>query len=218
MVFCVGNKSSHSRFGKNKTLTGGNFFDMSGDDAEPENVQNLPSQRDGSWIDFSRRFSRRHLSSIDVTGEMHGASGPTSPLFSSRFNAPHNDYGTVPRARAPLWHSTDPASPAVSHAEIGPGPPGTPSRVSSTSFFHTFRRPKSTYDRVLEESLGVYEETSNYINGIRFYYSTFTSIDWLHDAIKDSTRVLRLRRRKSFRGRILNVLDRSLGAYMPLFF
>ena len=146
---------------------------------------------------------------------MQGASGPTSPLFSSRFNAPHNDYGTVPRARAPLWYSPDPASPAVSHAEIGPG---TLSRVSSTSFFHSFRRPRSTYDRVLEESLGAYDEPSNYINGIRFYYSTFTSIDWLHDAIKDSTRVLHLRHRKSFRGRIVNVFDRSLGAYTLLFF
>lgn len=62
-------------------------------------------------------------------------------------------------------------------------------------------------------------------------YSSFTSIDWLHDSvsgpffqvqnnvmfrtytiqIKDSRRRSKLRRRKSLRGRIRNVIDRSLG-------
>lgn len=43
------------------------------------------------------------------------------------------------------------------------------------------------------------------------WYSSFTSIDWLHDAIKDSARTLHIRRRKSVRGRLLNAVDRSIG-------
>jgi chloride channel 3/4/5 len=49
------------------------------------------------------------------------------------------------------------------------------------------------------------------VNGIRVWYSSFSSIDWLHDAIKDSTRSYRLRHRKSVRGRIRIVGDRLMG-------
>jgi chloride channel 3/4/5 len=48
-------------------------------------------------------------------------------------------------------------------------------------------------------------------NGIRVWYSSFSSIDWLHDAIKDSMRMYRLRRHKSLRGRLDNAADRSMG-------
>jgi chloride channel 3/4/5 len=42
-------------------------------------------------------------------------------------------------------------------------------------------------------------------------YSSFSSIDWLHDAIKDSVRFSRLRKRKSLRARVRLFLDKSLG-------
>lgn len=48
------------------------------------------------------------------------------------------------------------------------------------------------------------------VNGVRVWYSSFTSVDWLHDAIKESIRVYRLRTRRSLRGQLLNVLDRSI--------
>ncbi|KAF9815592.1 hypothetical protein IEO21_04513 [Rhodonia placenta] len=48
-------------------------------------------------------------------------------------------------------------------------------------------------------------------NGVRVWYSSFTSIDWLHDAIKDSARQTRLRKRKSKRGRLIRQIDRSIG-------
>ena len=48
-------------------------------------------------------------------------------------------------------------------------------------------------------------------NGIRVWYSSFTSIDWLHDAIKDSARQSALRRRRSKRGRVRRQLDRAVG-------
>jgi chloride channel 3/4/5 len=42
-------------------------------------------------------------------------------------------------------------------------------------------------------------------------YSSFTSIDWLHDAIKDSVRFSRLRKRKTLRARMRLILDKSMG-------
>ena len=48
-------------------------------------------------------------------------------------------------------------------------------------------------------------------NGIRVWYSSFTSIDWLHDAIKDSARRARLRRHSSLRAKMRHNLDRSIG-------
>jgi chloride channel 3/4/5 len=51
------------------------------------------------------------------------------------------------------------------------------------------------------------------VNGLRVWYASFTSVDWLHDAIKDSIRRGRLRRRghKSVRGKARLALDRSMG-------
>lgn len=183
------------------------------DDSEGESVQSLPAQRPSqrSWIDFGRRFGSLRRASVDVAGAngQTMSPGPNSPLFSQSNGPPPNDYGTLPRlrsTRASRRSSMSPASPLPT----GAGTSGRIlSRASSTSIFRTFRRPKSAYDRVLE--LGASDDTNAYINGIRFYYSTYTSIDWLHDSIKDSMRVLHLRRRRSLRGRIATLLDRSLG-------
>jgi chloride channel 3/4/5 len=74
------------------------------------------------------------------------------------------------------------------------------------------QRPISAYDAVLP-SQDIEDETDfdAKINGIRVWYSSFTSIDWLHDAIKDSLRFSRLRKRKSLRARIRLAFDKSLG-------
>lgn len=191
-------------------------------DSEPESVQppSPPTRPRGSWLNFGRRLGQRRPASIDAG--QPASPGPTSPLFStttSTNDISTNDYGTLPRNRSAYRigpsrrGSSSPSSPIVTLPSAGLGGPGggNLSRASSTSIFRTFRRPKSAYDRVLEQSAA--DEANTYINGIRFYYSTFTSIDWLHDAIKDSTRVLNLRRRRSLRGRLVNALDRSLGAF-----
>lgn len=50
------------------------------------------------------------------------------------------------------------------------------------------------------------------VNGLRVWYASFTSIDWLHDGIKDAIRRGRLRRhRKSVRGRTRVLMDRAMG-------
>lgn len=73
------------------------------------------------------------------------------------------------------------------------------------------RRPISTYDMPVgaaQKDDEVFADTK--LNGIRVWYSSFTSVDWLHDAIKDSSRLFRLRSRKSFRGRLRSNLDRTI--------
>jgi chloride channel 3/4/5 len=45
----------------------------------------------------------------------------------------------------------------------------------------------------------------------RLWYDQFTSIDWVHDSIKDGIRLRELRSRKDFQGRVLALLDGAQG-------
>ncbi|KAF8070501.1 chloride channel [Lyophyllum atratum] len=76
------------------------------------------------------------------------------------------------------------------------------------------QRPISAYDAPLRSKDDSEPDADAKINGIRVWYSSFSSIDWLHDAIKDSVRFSRLRRRKSVRARIRLVIDKSLGWFV----
>ncbi|KAG8730888.1 hypothetical protein FRC11_005582 [Ceratobasidium sp. 423] len=87
-------------------------------------------------------------------------------------------------------------------------------RSRPTSFFGTLgRRAPTAYDG--QTNINTVQEAGEdegaRINGVRVWYSSFTSIDWLHDAIKDSARTLHIRRRRSTRGKLLNMVDRSIG-------
>ena len=75
------------------------------------------------------------------------------------------------------------------------------------------QRPISAYDAPLLKPTGAVPDASPGVgaNGIRVWYSSYSSVDWLHDAIKDSTRRFHLRKRISFRGRLRNRIDRSVG-------
>ncbi|KAG8904478.1 hypothetical protein FRB99_001690 [Tulasnella sp. 403] len=129
-------------------------------------------------------------------------------------------YGSLPmpRSRTRTKGSLNGASPST-HREPSIGPePYSPvlSRIRSQSsvFFDRFRRPLSAYDAgaAFDNTIDVPGEEGARVNGVRVWYSSFTSIDWLHDAIKDSARMLQLRRkRRSFRGRVRNFVDRSMG-------
>ena len=96
--------------------------------------------------------------------------------------------------------------------------PHTPAEDSPvTSPFHSrfgSQRPISASDPPLDPStsnLPDEPETAVKVNGIRVWYSSFTSIDWLHDSIKDSARQARLRRGKSRRAKMWRMVDRSIG-------
>ena len=85
------------------------------------------------------------------------------------------------------------------------------SSPSSNLSIGRLSRPISTYDDPLHAKGVAETDADAKVNGIRVWYSSFTSIDWLHDAIKDSVRFSRLRRRKSLHGRLCLAFDKSLG-------
>ncbi|KAI0075781.1 hypothetical protein K474DRAFT_1362018 [Panus rudis PR-1116 ss-1] len=125
---------------------------------------------------------------------------PNSERTNSKLNLRRGILG-LPGIHIPNISLSTPQTPAT----------GSPLTGQESSFFRT--RPISAYDKpigpVREESPGAEADVKT--NGIRVWYSSFTSIDWLHDAIKDSARQARLRRRKSKRGKFLRQLDRSVG-------
>ena len=86
------------------------------------------------------------------------------------------------------------------------------SRFSDISFARYGARPKTMYDEPLRSPEGEIPDSDAKVNGIRVWYTSYTSIDWLHDAIKDSLRFSKLRRRrKSLRSRVRLLFDKSLG-------
>ena len=83
---------------------------------------------------------------------------------------------------------------------------------SSILSFGKLSRPISTYDDPRVQAAAQADADADLkVNGIRVWYSSFTSIDWLHDTIKDSLRFSMLRKRKSLRGRLWLTFDKSLG-------
>ncbi|KZW01847.1 clc channel [Exidia glandulosa HHB12029] len=84
------------------------------------------------------------------------------------------------------------------------GTGGRPLTAYDAPFGHTLADDD---DEAPEEA----QDEGTRANGVRVWYSSFTSIDWLHDAIKDSARLLHLRRRRSPRGKARAAADRFVG-------
>lgn len=91
----------------------------------------------------------------------------------------------------------------------------SPTSVQATLTRHLSlpQRRISAYDAPLVRSKfsSSDEDINVRINGFRVWYSSFSSIDWLHDTIKDSVRFSRLRHGKSVRSRLRLAFDKSLG-------
>jgi chloride channel 3/4/5 len=137
----------------------------------------------------------------------------------------HSSYGTLPHfnTKKPGFRMRRglPALPVLGvsgHNVRSPSTSPTQQRYGtldrSSSIFRS-QRPISAYDAPLrggrpgEADLDT--ESVVRANGIRVWYSSFSSVDWLHDAIKDSMRMYRLRRHKSVRGRMHSAVDRFMG-------
>ncbi|OSD06985.1 hypothetical protein PYCCODRAFT_1431167 [Trametes coccinea BRFM310] len=117
---------------------------------------------------------------------------------ASNFRDRHG-LSALPDLLIPKGRYTNPPTPSLA----------SPRSLRGSSYFAA-QRPISAYDKpVSQEALE--GEGAVKTNGIRVWYSSFTSIDWLHDAIKDSARQARLRRHKSKRGRLRRQLDRAIG-------
>lgn len=61
-------------------------------------------------------------------------------------------------------------------------------KSQSSAFFDNFRRPPTAYDAVggFDVTADHPEEEDARVNGVRVWYSSFTSIDWLHDAVSSA--------------------------------
>lgn len=143
----------------------------------------------------------------------------TTSLYS---NSNPNDYGTLPsigaRASDLLLRRSRPPLPNVQFRRTLSATVISPVTISPTLLRNTLswrvsQRPISAYDAPLVNSKSPVDQTdiNVRINGFRVWYSSFSSIDWLHDTIKDSVRFSRLRRGKSLRSHLRLVLDKSLG-------
>lgn len=85
-------------------------------------------------------------------------------------------------------------------------------RLKRTASHIAFNRP-ATYDNDSEDDYDEQEDDGKRANGTRVWYSSYVTIDWLHDAIKESSRIRRVRSlaRRSFRGAVMNAWDRFQG-------
>ncbi|KAE8220501.1 hypothetical protein CF319_g5988 [Tilletia indica] len=123
---------------------------------------------------------------------------PPSPLgtSSSLEDPPGSQHGSVRRRF--LDASTRSLSSAVDMMRPGYNNKRDPANIT--------RKP---YDdpRVLQDDPN--QESAN--NGLRTYYSSFQTVDWIHDAIKENSRLRRLRAIRGFRGTVINTWDRFQG-------
>ncbi|KAI0029975.1 chloride channel [Vararia minispora EC-137] len=114
------------------------------------------------------------------------------PSFLARHNLP-----SLPSLRLPFKSRSSPPTPSLDRT------------ASSFLRFTAPQRPISAYDASYQTSPT--PAPAAQMNGIRVWYSSFSSIDWLHDAIKDADRLHRLRRRTSLRARLRTASDRLVG-------
>ena len=120
--------------------------------------------------------------------------------FRQRRNLPDLPLN-LPRASSP--NSITPATPLSPNSFKG---------IPNSYFRISGQRPISAYDAPLVQQVDDNEDDLHArTNGIRVWYSSFSSIDWLHDAIKDSVRFSRLRRGKSLRSKVRLLVDKSIG-------
>lgn len=150
---------------------------------------------------------------------------PVSPTESTRLDPPNHSghsYGTLPNRRrintklsaTRRTFSQLPILNTLHRVRSGSLTTGIPYSAGfrDLSFSRLSTRPISSYDEPLQNTDDEITDADAKVNGIRVWYSSYTSIDWLHDAIKDSLRFAKLRRkRKSWRSRLRLVFDKSLG-------
>lgn len=168
-------------------------------------------------------------SPIDDDDDVDGAENEDSPLSTRPLteNSPLQEtdnsrtYGTLVsiddrlfsrRSLASIKRSSRPTSVPLYRSLTNPG--GQNAGIRDLASRLNAQRPISAYDAALRTKGDSGQDADARINGIRVWYSSYSSIDWLHDAIKDSVRFAKLRRRNSVRARIRLFIDKSLGWVM----
>jgi len=182
----------------------------------------LSGPSDTTW----RRQRLLHIGSVQSLSPEQDLPAESSPILHHRppIKKSHSSYGTVPHVnpKKPGFRMRH-GLPALPGLRL-PGNNGVRSHSTSptqqrfgtldrSSIFRS-QRPISAYDAAFPGRPGEADPDAESVvraNGIRVWYSSFSSVDWLHDAIKDSMRMYRLRRHKSVRGRVRNAVDRCMG-------
>ena len=177
--------------------------------ASSDTLSAIHSQSSIAW----RRQRLMNIASEQLVPDHTESPVEDDPLVASAPNI--GSYGSIP---------SSPVAPrSRRHGRSVPEIPRLNTRSSSFAVFPVLtltrtqesvlssKRPISSYDpfdNAAEQKDDLFNDTK--LNGVRVWYSSFSSVDWLHDAIKDSTRLWRLRSRKSWRGRIRSLIDRSV--------
>lgn len=144
-------------------------------------TSSLPARRGPLSAPASPLWRRRRLLNLGTP-----SAGPSPEATFTPNDPPHSatgagfpSYGTMPRGSADRLAQSFP----------GPEAPLLGLNLRSSrpkSFFDTFgRRQPTAYDGhgTIDTVREGEEDEGARINGIRVWYSSFTSIDWLHDAV-----------------------------------
>ncbi|KAJ3762431.1 chloride channel [Lentinula raphanica] len=182
---------------------------------------------------FARRAKLQRLGSngpqIDSSPPDNPQMSETTPFNQTGGSQPDSNYGTIPRSilrRTSLTFVRKGTPPRLANLpeaarSISISQPTSPMfspslrNLSNISFARASQRPISAYDSTFNSDskddggLGMSMDAKK--NGVRVWYSSYSSIDWMHDAIKESLRYSRLRRKKSLKAQIRLAYDRLLG-------
>ncbi|TKY89535.1 hypothetical protein EX895_001320 [Sporisorium graminicola] len=144
---------------------------------------------------MSAKSEVRRLSSLFVPPHAESPEAGANPPSGSRL-------GFLSKASPSMASLVEPLSPIRSFygGITGKGGPG--SRRRRKDKFRSYDDAKFEDEMNLPGSGG---------NGIRVWYESYTTIDWIHDAIKESSRLRRIRNLKGVRGFALNIWDRLQG-------
>jgi hypothetical protein len=159
----------------------------------------MQSTGESEWSPLIRdpapSLAGRHRSN----SHQRGPRSPTSindpandrPLVRSQSELAHvTSYGTLRSGPGQSWLKSSPDSATGEGTSKWPNPSLT-SLVHSRripTYFNSLRRRPSHYDAPPTEQPPTEEEENpaEKVNGIRVWYSSFQSIDWLHDAVCDA--------------------------------
>lgn len=199
----------------------------------PDAVEEVPPNgplSGPSSVDWRRQRLLRIGSAVTLrppghTRDTSGAGERTSLATGSSSDHHGASYGSIRpplrlRSFSVIGDRNLPQLPSLSVTRGSSSGPPTPTTLSPTSVRATLtrrlsltQRRISAYDAPLVRSKfsSPDDDMNVRINGFRVWYSSYSSIDWLHDTIKDSVRFSRLRHGKSVRSRLRLAFDKSLG-------
>jgi chloride channel 3/4/5 len=148
---------------------------------------------------MSSKSDTRRLSSLFVPPTTDNAAQPHS---SSRLAALSKGISGALSGSASIASLREPLSPIRSFygGLTGQAIPG--SRKRSKQDFRSYD------DATFEDEMNLPGSGGN---GVRVWYESYTTIDWIHDAIKESSRLRRIRNLRGIRGFAINSWDRLQG-------